>query len=119
MIHLVARRLRPDHRDRVIEWLREVDGPRRAEALESLAAEGVEHETAMIIDTADGPIIVYAMQTDDLDGSRAVADASPRPIDAEHRAVMRAAAGGRLASEVVLDLHAGSVRPAGTSSVDD
>ncbi|MDQ1216659.1 hypothetical protein [Microbacterium arborescens] len=61
MIHLVARRLRPDHRDRVIEWLREVDG----------------------------------------------------------RAVMRAAAGGRLASEVVLDLHAGSVRPAGTSSVDD
>jgi hypothetical protein len=119
VIHLVARRLRPEHRDRVTEWLREVDGPRRAEALESLAAEGVEHETAMIIDTTDGPIIVYAMQTDDLEGSHAVADASPRAIDAEHRAVMRAAAGGQLASEVVLDLHAGSLRPPRTSSVDN
>ncbi len=118
MIHLVARRLRPDHRERVIEWLREIDGPRRAEALESLAAEGVEHETAMIIDTTDGPVIVYAMQTDDLARSQAVADASPRAIDAEHRAVMRAAAGGRVESEVVLDVRAG-LRPPRTSSVGD
>jgi len=40
----------------VVAWLGEVDGPRRTEALESLAAEGVDHETAMIIDTGDGPI---------------------------------------------------------------
>lgn len=55
MIHLVARRIRPDQRDRVEAWLREVDGPRREEALESLAAEGVTHETALLIDTGDGP----------------------------------------------------------------
>ena len=81
-----------------------VDGPRRAEALASLAAEGVDHETAMLIDTADGPIIVYAMQTDDLERSRAVADVSPRPMDAEHRAVMRAADDGPAAAQIVLDL---------------
>ena len=106
MIHLVARRLRPDHRDRVIDWLRELDGPRRAEALGSLAAEGVDHETAMMIDTREGPIIVYAMQTDNLEHSRAVADNSPRPVDAEHRSVMRAADDGRAAAEIVLDLRA-------------
>lgn len=96
MIHLVARRIRPDQRDRVVDWLRQIDGPRRAEALESLAAEGVDHETAMIIDTSDGPIIVYAMQTDDLARSRAVTDESARSVDAEHRAVMRSADDGRL-----------------------
>lgn len=106
MIHLVARRIRSDHRDRVVSWLREIDGPRRVEALESLAAEGVEHETAMHIDTSDGPLIVYAMQTDDLAGSRAVADKSPRLVDAEHRAVMRGSDDGPVAAEVVLDLSA-------------
>ena len=91
----------------MVAWLGEVDGPRRTEALESLAAEGVDHETAMIIDTGDGPIIVYAMQTDDLERSRAVTDESPRPVDAEHRAVMRAADDGPAAAEIVLDLRAG------------
>lgn len=80
----------------MVDWLRQIDGPRRAEALESLAAEGVDHETAMIIDTSDGPIIVYAMQTDDLARSRAVTDESARSVDAEHRAVMRSADDGRL-----------------------
>lgn len=104
VIHLVARRIRSGRRDRVVGWLREIDGPRRAEALESLAAEGVDHETAMIIDTSDGPIIVYAMQTDDLARSRTVADESPRPVDAEHRAVMRDADDGPAVAEIVLDL---------------
>ena len=64
----------------MVAWLGEVDGPSRTEALEPLAAEGVDHETAMIIDTGEGPIIVYAMQTDDLERSRAVTDESPRPV---------------------------------------
>ncbi|MCM3695517.1 DUF6176 family protein [Microbacterium oleivorans] len=84
--------------------MRELDGPRRAEALESLTAEGIDHETAMVIDTSEGPIIVYAMQTDDLERSRAVADESPRPVDAEHRSVMRAADDGPATGEIVLDL---------------
>lgn len=58
----------------------------------------------MMIDTSDGPIIVYAMQTDDLERSRAIADKSPRSVDSEHRAVMHAADDGPAAAEVVLDL---------------
>lgn len=104
MIHLVARRIRPGQRDCVAAWLREVDGPRRAEALESLAAEGVTHETAMLIDTGDSPVIVYAIETNDLAHSMSVTDHSPRPVDAEHRIVMRAADDGPARAEVVLDL---------------
>jgi hypothetical protein len=104
VIYLVARRIRPDQRERVAAWLQEVDGPRREEALESLAAEGVAHEMAMLIDTSDGSVIVYAMETDDLARSRSVADESPRPIDAEHRVVMRAADDGPANATVVLDL---------------
>ncbi len=58
----------------------------------------------MIIDTSDGPIIVYAMETDDLSRSRAVANGSPRSVDAEHRAVMRSADDGAADAEIVLDL---------------
>jgi len=104
VIHLVARRIDPDQRERVAQWLRTVDGPRREEALAALAAEGIRHETAMLIDTTDGPVIVYAMETDDIDRSRAVADESPRSVDAEHRTVMRAADAGPADAEIVLDL---------------
>ncbi|MBP2420155.1 DUF6176 family protein [Microbacterium imperiale] len=105
MIHLVTRRIRLEERDRLIAWLAQVDGPRRAEALASLAAEGVEHERALLLDTSDGPVIVYAMQTDDLDAARRVTDSSPRPIDAEHRDVMRAVDAGPADAVTVLDLH--------------
>ncbi|WP_214468431.1 hypothetical protein [Microbacterium flavescens] len=54
----------------------------------------------MIIDTSDGPIVVYAMKTD-LARSQAVADGSPRPVYAEHRAVMRSADDGPAATEIV------------------
>ena len=104
MIHLVARRIRPDRRELVRTWLQEVDGARRAEALESIAAEGIDHETALLIDTSDGPILVYAMQTDDLPQAQAIAGESPRSIDAEHRAVMRSADDGPVTSETLLDL---------------
>lgn len=109
MIHLVARRIDPAHRDRVVGWLSEVGGARRSEALASILDEGIEHETAMLIETSDGPVIVYAMQTDDVARSRAVADQSARLIDAEHRVVMSAADAGAADAEIVLDLRVESV----------
>lgn len=72
------RRLKPEKRASVERWLAEVNGPLRTEALETLAAEGVRHETAIILDTSEGPVIVYAMETDDID--RAGASAPPPPM---------------------------------------
>ncbi|MDN3311750.1 DUF6176 family protein [Microbacterium oryzae] len=107
MISLTIRRIEPDQRDRLERWLREVDGPRRQEALATLADEGVMHEKAVILDTSDGPILIYAMESADLEYARAVAQRSEHAIDAEHREVMQAAVAGRPDIAVVLDLRSG------------
>ena len=91
-------------RESVERWLREVGGPLRSEAIETLRAEGVTHETALILDTTDGPVIVYAMETDDIDKAHAVGAASTHPIDQRHHEVMRAADGGPAPHQLVLDL---------------
>lgn len=104
MISLVIRQIEPGQRERLADWLREVDGPPRAEALATLAAEGITHENAVILDTSDGPLLVYAMESEDADRAKAVAERSEHAIDAEHREVMRSAVGGRPPFEVVLDL---------------
>lgn len=110
VIHLIARRIRPERRDELTAWLHAVGGPRRAEALASLSAEGIAHEVAVILESAEGPVLVYAMETDDLERARRVANDSPRPIDAEHRAVMSQVDGGAVDLKTVLDLFA---EPAG------
>lgn len=105
MIHFSVRRLKPELRESVAQWLAEVNGPRRGEALETLRAEGVSHETAVIIDTSDGPVIVYMMQTDDIDHARRVGAASTHAIDQRHHEVMRAADDGPAPHHLVLDLN--------------
>ncbi|WP_240642433.1 DUF6176 family protein [Microbacterium sulfonylureivorans] len=99
-----VRRLNPEMRASVEHWLGEVNGPLRSEAIETLRAEGVSHETAIILDTSDGPVIVYAMETDDIDRARRVGAASTHPIDRRHHEVMRAADDGPAPFRVVLDL---------------
>ncbi|RFA15512.1 hypothetical protein B7R22_06700 [Subtercola boreus] len=105
MIHLNFRTVKPEARETVELWLSELNGLRRDEALESLRAEGVRHETAVILDTSDGPILVHAMESDDIDRARRIGAASTLPVDKRHHEVMRAADGGPAASRVLLDLH--------------
>jgi hypothetical protein len=89
--------------ERLRAWLEEV-GRRREEALETLARETVRHEAAWLLETSDGPIVVYAIEAEDLDeADRAFAD-SPLPIDHEHRAVMSEVAAGPAPAEQLLDL---------------
>lgn len=104
MIHLSIHRIKPEHRVAVETWLRKVDTELRDAAVETLIAEGVTHETALMVETSDGPVIVYAMETDDIDRARAVGAASASPIDAEHHSVMRAADAGAVPHSVMLDL---------------
>ncbi|WP_078715384.1 DUF6176 family protein [Agreia bicolorata] len=98
------RRIKAEQRDAVEQWLAELNGPRRDEALETLRNEGVRHESASIIDTSDGPILVYAMESDDIDQARAVGAASTLPVDRRHHDVMRTADGGAVSHRLVLDV---------------
>ena len=105
-IHLNVRRLKPGHREAVEAWLAELNGPRRHEAIETLQDEGVSHESAVILDTSDGPVIVYAMETDDIERARAAGAASTHPVDERHHEVMRAADAGPASCRLVLSLTA-------------
>lgn len=95
MIFLSIRRLKDDHVEVVTDWLTEVDTSRRHEAIQTLIAEGVRHETATILHTGDGTFIIYAMETDDAEHARAVGAASTAEIDQRHHEVMGAADAGR------------------------
>ena len=104
MLRVVIRQVHPEHVGLLRAWLREVDGPRRTEALATLAEEGCTHEQAVLIEGADGPILVYVMEIHDEDSSRDAAATSGHKIDAEHKRVMALAVGQQVHSELLLDL---------------
>ena len=104
MIHLSVRKVEPEHLHELREWIEQLDGPRREEALATLDAEGCSHEVAVLVDGVDGPLIIYVMEVESLERSREAADNSPHPIDREHRAVMERSIGESPTIERLLEL---------------
>jgi hypothetical protein len=65
----------------------------------------------VLFETSEGPVIVYAIEAEDLDKAYRVASASRHRIDADHKRIMEAALGDPIPIEVLLDL-----RPDGRSA---
>ena len=105
MIHLAVRRVNPEHLELLREWMTELNGPRREEALATLGDEGCSHELAVLVQSSDGPLLIYAMEVESIERSRRAADNSTHAIDKEHRAVMERAVSDRPSLERLLDLH--------------
>ena len=105
MIHLAVRRVNPEHLELFREWMAQLNGPRREEALATLDDEGCSHELAVLVEGPDGPLVIYAMEVESIEKSRDAADSSTHRIDKEHRAVMDKAVGERPSLEKLLDLH--------------
>jgi hypothetical protein len=105
MLRVAIRRVRPGRNDELRKWLAEANCPRREEALETLLDEGCTHEQAFLIEGAEGPVVIYVMEVDDLHASQEAARSSGHPIDADHKRVMEQAVGDLLPSELLLDLH--------------
>jgi hypothetical protein len=104
MLRVAIRRVNPGRADQLREWLAEVNGPRREEALATLVDEGCTHEQAFLIEGAEGPVVVYVMEVDHIEASQVAAQSSGHPIDADHKRVMEEAIGETLPSELLLDL---------------
>jgi Family of unknown function (DUF6176) len=104
MIYLAVDRVRPGHEQQLRDWFGQLQGPRRGEAELTLREEGIRHELAVLVDSADGLLLVYAIETDDLDRARAVADTSAHPVDADHRRILRDAVIASRLGDTVLDL---------------
>lgn len=96
-------RVRPGKLDRLRSWLEEV-AHRRDEALGTLATESVRHKAAWLLQTAEGPILVYAIEAEDLALVDRAFESSPYPIDHEHRRVMDESLLDPFPSEPLLDL---------------
>ena len=104
MMRIRFRRVHPDKVDRLRAWLAEAGGPRRSEAQETLRHEGVRHEMASLLMTAEGPVVVYAVEAEDFDNVNAAFAQSSLAIDLEHRRVMDECLTGPAESELLLDL---------------
>ena len=61
MLRVSIRRVNPGRANELREWLAEVNGPRRVEALATLVDEGCTHEQAYLIEGTEGPVVVYVM----------------------------------------------------------
>lgn len=104
MLRVAIRRVNPGHLDELRKWLQTANGSRRSEALATLLDEGVRHEQAYLLTGADGPVLMYVMEVEDVNRAQTAAARSIHPIDAEHRRVMTRALGDDVDSELVLDL---------------
>jgi hypothetical protein len=102
MIRLAVYRVRPDKLDRLKAWLIEV-AQRPDEVRESFTEAGITHEQAHLIVTADGPMLIAAVEQTD---GEAVSESSRRstlPLNVEHEAVMAEVLDGVVETTVLLD----------------
>ena len=68
--------------------------------------EGVRHEQAYLLQTADGPILIYPMEAADHERAAGAYAQSRLPMDAEHKRVMRQVLGDRVPAELLYECHA-------------
>jgi hypothetical protein len=104
MLRVAIRHVNPGHADELRDWLAEVNGPRRPEALETLVDEGCTHEQVFLVEGKDGPVVIYVMEVGDVRVSRQAARSSTHQIDADHELVIGRAIGDDVPSELLLDL---------------
>ena len=102
MIRLGVYRVRPDKLDRLKAWLIEV-AQRTDEVRESFAEGGISHEQAHLIVTANGPMLVAAVEHTDREAVSENSRRSTLPLNVEHEAVMAEVLDGVVETTKLLD----------------
>ncbi len=103
MLQVSFRKVHPGKVDRLRWWMSELMR-RRNEVIETFQNEGTYHEMAYLLHTADGPVLVYAIESEDLERGRQAYHASTLRIDLEHRGVMKEVVAGRVEAELLYDV---------------
>jgi hypothetical protein len=107
MLRVSVRRVKADYLDELREWFKTVNGPRRDEAIATLADEGCRHEQAYLLSDSESPLLLYVMEVEDVEQSRPTIGTASHPIDADHLRVMTQAVGDSIEAELVLDISTG------------
>jgi hypothetical protein len=105
VIKLAIRKVKPGKESELRAWMAQLNS-RRSEVLETFRQEGVRHERAYLLQTADGLILVYAMESPDHERAAAAYAQSTLPIDLEHKRVMTEVLGDRVPSELLYECKA-------------
>ena len=103
MIHLTFYRVRPGKLDQLKAWLAEM-GERADEVREAFVHEGVTHEQGFLLETADGHLLVAAVECEDYDAARQMFSKSTFPIDVAQRQIMPELTGGTLELAPLFDV---------------
>ena len=103
MLRVSFRRVKPGKEARLRAWLAELSA-RAGEVRATFVDETVRHEQAFILQTVDGPVLVYAMEAADFDRGREAFARSKHAIDEEHKQVMGECLGDRLKVEPLYDV---------------
>lgn len=103
MLRVSFRRVKPGKEAKLRAWLTELS-KRTDEVRATFVDETVRHEQAFILQTVDGPILVYAMEASDFDRGKQAFTRSTHRIDAEHKQVMGECLGDRLDIEPLHDV---------------
>jgi hypothetical protein len=96
-------RVRPEKIEKLRAWAAELSR-REAEVLETFANETVRHEIAYLLPTSDGPVLVYAIEAEDLHQAAMAVQEHPLPIDLEHRKVMHDVLQEAIELDPIIDL---------------
>ena len=105
MIKLAIRKVKPGEENQLRAWMAQLNS-RRTEVVATFKQEGVRHEQAYLLQTTDGPILVYAVEALDHDRAAAAYAQSTLAIDLEHRQVMKQVLGDPVRSELLYECQA-------------
>ena len=103
MINLGIYRVHPDKVDELKAWFAEV-ASRADEVRETFVREGVRHEIGYLLETSDGPLLVYANELEDYEAAVAEFLASQAPIDLKHKEIMPQVTNGTLDLDPIIDI---------------
>ena len=102
MLGVVFTKIRQDKLDDLAQWMAELES-RQEEVRASFEREGMRHEQAYLLSTSDGPVLVYAMEADDIEAAQSRYASSPLPIDAEHQRVLLEVSEATLTPELLFE----------------
>ena len=108
MLRVSLRRVKPGKEVQLRTWLAELSS-RADEVRATFVDETVRHEQALILQTVDGPVLVYAMEAADFDQASEAFARSKHAIDEEHKQVMGECLGDRLDLPPLFDVAAGDL----------
>jgi hypothetical protein len=103
MLRVNFRRIKPGKEAQLRAWLTELS-ERSDEVRATFVHETVRHEQAFVLQTVDGPILVYAVEAVDHDRGRDAFARSKHAIDEQHKKVMGECLGARVEVQPLYDV---------------